>query len=61
MYGEVTRSTPGKEIASGTLTSVDVSFSQFITECNIKLGVLNEAASRKYYGNIEIAQTENER
>lgn len=52
---------PDKEIASGTLTSVDVSFSQFITECNIKLDVLNEAASRKYYGNIEIAQTENER
>lgn len=50
-----------KEVASGTLTFVDVSFSQFIVECNIKLGVLNEAASKKYYGNIKVAQTENER
>lgn len=50
----------GKEVASGTLTFVDVSFSQFVVECNIKLGVLNEAASRKY-GNIKVAQTENER
>lgn len=52
-----------KEVASGTLTFVDVSFFQFIVECNsnVKLGVLNEAASRKYYGNIKVAQTVNER
>jgi len=50
----------GKETASGMLT-FDVSFFQFIVECNIKLGVLNEAAPRKYYGNIKVTQTENEK
>lgn len=47
-----------KKVVLGMLTFVDVSFSEFIVECNIKLGVLNEAP-RKHYGNIKVAQTEN--
>jgi hypothetical protein len=56
------RKTPLKRgAASGAPTFVDVLFSRLIVERNIKPRVLNEAAPRKYYGNIKAAQTENER